>query len=135
MIDPLAFVWAGMVLGVSFLATPIKFRAASLTLPVALDVGRATFHAFQKVEWMLAGLLTAAVAHSQLNGDGLPTVDWAFFGIAIAIVLLQTFWLIPKLDVRVAATIAGEDLERSHLHTGFAALEALKVLALITIGV
>lgn len=135
MIGPLAFVWAGMVLGVSFLATPIKFRAASLTLPVALDVGRATFHAFQKVEWVLAALVTAVVVRSQLNGDGLPTVDWAFLGITLAIVLLQTFWLIPRLDVRVAATIAGEDLERSHLHTMFAGLEAVKALALVIVGV
>lgn len=34
---PVALVWAGMVLGVSFLATPAKFLAPSLPRPVALD--------------------------------------------------------------------------------------------------
>lgn len=35
----LAVLWAGLLLGVSFLATPVKFLAPSLSLPVALDVG------------------------------------------------------------------------------------------------
>ena len=30
--------WAGLVLGVSFLSARAKFRAPSITLPVALDV-------------------------------------------------------------------------------------------------
>lgn len=34
-----ALFWAGMLAGVSFLATPVKFEAASLSLPVALEVG------------------------------------------------------------------------------------------------
>ena len=50
MIRFIAYVWLGLVLGVSFLATPVKFRAKSLTRPVALDVGRTTFHAFGKLE-------------------------------------------------------------------------------------
>ena len=54
MIRFIAYVWLGLVLGVSFLATPIKFRAKSLTRPVALDVGRTTFHAFGKLEWLLS---------------------------------------------------------------------------------
>src|SRR5690606_35153067 len=45
----LAFVtllWLGLLLGVSFLATPVKFAAPTLTLAVALDVGRVTFGLF-----------------------------------------------------------------------------------------
>lgn len=33
-------VWAGMVIGISFLEAPVKFMAPSLTRPVGLDVGR-----------------------------------------------------------------------------------------------
>ncbi len=50
----LALLWIGLLIGVSFLATPAKFLAASLTLPVALDVGRHTFAIFNRVEWLLA---------------------------------------------------------------------------------
>ena len=45
-----ALFWAGFLAGVSFLATPIKFTAPRLALPVALDVGRVTFAALNKVE-------------------------------------------------------------------------------------
>jgi hypothetical protein len=37
------FLWAGMLLGVSFIATPAKFLAPSLPLAQALDVGRSSF--------------------------------------------------------------------------------------------
>jgi hypothetical protein len=43
-----AILWLGLLLGVSFLATPAKFLAPSLALPVALDVGRHTFAVFNK---------------------------------------------------------------------------------------
>ncbi|MCY3850111.1 MAG: hypothetical protein OXF75_04820 [Acidimicrobiaceae bacterium] len=36
------------------MATPIKLRAKSSTQPVALGVGRTTFHAFGKLEWVLS---------------------------------------------------------------------------------
>jgi hypothetical protein len=35
----LIMLWAGVLIGVSFLAAPAKFNAATLTLPVAMDVG------------------------------------------------------------------------------------------------
>lgn len=50
-----ALVWAGMVLGVSFLATAAKFLVPSLPRPVALDVGRHTFQVFGWVEMALTG--------------------------------------------------------------------------------
>jgi hypothetical protein len=55
----LALVWAGMLIGISFLATPAKFLAPSLALPVALDVGRLTFGLFSLVEIVFAFLLLA----------------------------------------------------------------------------
>ena len=67
------FVWAGMVLGISFLETPVKFTAPSVTLPIGLDVGRHVFGAFNKVEivatllicGLLIGMRPQRVAPSQ----------------------------------------------------------------------
>lgn len=42
-----SLVWAGMIVGVSGLATPAKFVAPSLNLPIALEVGRVTFQVFR----------------------------------------------------------------------------------------
>jgi hypothetical protein len=52
-VSPLLFVWSGLLIGVSFVATPAKFLAPSLQLPQALDVGRWTFHVLTLMEWTL----------------------------------------------------------------------------------
>jgi hypothetical protein len=46
----LLLLWAGVVIGVSFLAAPAKFAAPSLSLPVAMDVGRQEFGTLNLVE-------------------------------------------------------------------------------------
>ncbi len=126
-----AYVWLGLVLGVSFLATPIKFRAESLTLPVALDVGRTTFHAFGKLEWALTIALILLSVRARANFEPL---DWMLVGLVAAIVIAQAVWLIPRLDLRVAAIIDGETLPSSHLHTVYAGAEFAKALLLLLIG-
>jgi hypothetical protein len=57
----LASAWAGFLVGLSFLAMPVKFMAPSLTLPVALDVGRQTFFVFNRSEIMLPLLMLLLV--------------------------------------------------------------------------
>lgn len=132
MIRFVAFVWLGLVLGVSFVATPAKFRAQSLTLPVALDVGRATFHAFGIVEWVMAAVLAASAVWAR---TALRPTDWALMSLVAVIVLVQAVWLIPHLDIRVAAVIAGDPLPRSHLHSLYVGVEVIKALALFAIGI
>ena len=131
MIRFIACVWFGLVLGVSFLATPIKFRAKSLTRPVALDVGRTTFHAFGKLEWALSVALVVITIRVR---SSLEPVDWLLIALVLVIVVGQTLWLIPRLDVRVEAVIAGEELPRSHLHSVYAGAEFAKALALLLLG-
>lgn len=127
----LAFVWFGLVLGVSFLATPVKFRAKSLTRPVALDVGRTTFHAFGKLEWFLSVVLIVVTV---LNRSALEPVDWFLVALVLVVVGVQTLWLIPRLDVRVQAIIDGEEPPRSHLHSVYAGAEVAKAVALLLLG-
>jgi len=43
--------WSGLILGVSFIATPVKFMAQNLTMPVAMEIGKVTFRLFNKLEW------------------------------------------------------------------------------------
>lgn len=133
MIRLIAYMWLGMVLGVSFLATPIKFTAKSLTMPVALDVGRATFHAFGKVEWLLSiAMIVGAIRIGQ--GDGLDAIDYTLIAAVLIIVAAQQLWLIPRLDLRVAAIIAGETLPPSPLHKIYAGSEFGKGLLLLLVG-
>jgi hypothetical protein len=41
------FVWLGVVLAISFLETPLKFRAPGITVPLGLGVGRLVFRALR----------------------------------------------------------------------------------------
>ena len=126
----IACCWIGLVLGVSFLATVAKFNAPSLTLPVALDVGRHTFAPLARVEWALALLLAA----STVLGTPTPFRLAAFAAIA-AILLAQALWLLPALDARVEAIIGGGTPPPSSLHVVFVAAEAVKLLLLLSLAV
>jgi len=59
-----AFVWLGMVLAISFLETPLKFRAPGITVPLGLGIGRLVFRALNTVEVVLAAaLITSLLTH------------------------------------------------------------------------
>lgn len=125
-----ALIWAGMLIGVTGLATPVKFEAQSLTLPVALDVGRTTFHALNRVEWGLAALLGVLLLLSR--SIGLPLVLLIAAG---GILLAQTAWLLPVLDTRVAAIIAGTSPPPSYHHVLYGVTEVAKLLILLGLAV
>ncbi|MBN9565074.1 MAG: hypothetical protein J0G29_03125 [Alphaproteobacteria bacterium] len=117
----LFLIWLGIVLGMSFLATPVKFQAPHLTLPVALEVGKVTFHLLHKVEW---GLFALAVIMAYLTQISKKT----YLGILIlvAILLVQNFWLIPILDLRIDSIVAGITPEPGHFHLFYIISEVFK---------
>ncbi len=127
-----SLVWFGAVIGHSFIATPAKFAATSLTRPVAFDVGRATFAVFSIVEWVLCALLVIAAAAASLK-------HWRSIALAsivalVAIVALQGFWLLPGLNARAAAVIAGSPLPPSMHHAAYATLELSKMALLALVA-
>ena len=126
----IALIWFGMLIGVSFLATPVKFVVQDLSLATALQVGQATFGLFTKIEW---GLAAALVATSAFGWRTRPLV----LGLAVALtasVIVQALWLLPALDARVAAIVAGEAPPPSSHHTLYAGLEAVKAVMLAVLA-
>lgn len=126
----IALIWFGMLIGVSFLATPVKFVVQDLSLATALQVGQATFGLFTKVEW---GLAAALVAASAFGGRTRPLVLALALFLVIS-VIAQAAWLLPALDVRVAAIVAGETPSPSAHHAIYAGLEAAKALMLAVLA-
>jgi len=121
--------WLGILVGVAFLATPAKFLAPSLTLPVALDVGRWTFAIFNKIEWALCVALLLAVL--------IGVRSWAAIiaaAIAVVVVAVETLWLLPLLDRRVGQIIAGVDPVSSNHHNLYIMLDSIKLLALAIVA-
>ena len=109
----IALIWLGMLIGVSFLATPVKFVVHDLSLPVALQVGQATFALFARVEWVLAAGLRLR--------SGRRAACCLAFAVFIAAALAQAVWLLPALDARIAEIVAGGAPPPSPHHTFYAA--------------
>jgi hypothetical protein len=64
------FIWAGLLIGVSFVATPAKFLAPSLALAQALDVGRWTFYVLAWIEWGFVSVVAALLVTTRQPGRG-----------------------------------------------------------------
>lgn len=130
LLQGLSFVWAGLVLGISFLEAPVKFTAPTLTRAAGLDVGRHVFRALNRVEVGAAGgllvLLLAATASTALLALGAAV---------LLIVAVQTLWLLPILREQATAIIEG-DVENTggYAHLGYVVLEAAKGAALGALG-
>ncbi|MER6328733.1 hypothetical protein ACF09H_33370 [Streptomyces sp. NPDC014983] len=126
----ITFVWLGMVLAISFLEAPLKFRAPGVTVPVGLGIGRLVFRALNTVEAVFAVVVVVAVAL-----HGAPAAITGLTAAAAVLLLAQLAAVRPYLNRRSDRVLAGEDLPRSHSHLWYVALELLKVAALLALGV
>ncbi|WP_063036968.1 hypothetical protein [Nocardia grenadensis] len=122
--------WLGMVLAISFLEAPLKFRAPGVTTELGLAIGRLVFRALNTVEVVLAAvLLVAAVV---LAPAGAVRV---WLAIAVVILVVQLAAVRPPLSRRSGRVLAGEKLPRSTAHYWYIGLEIAKVIALIGLAV
>ena len=127
------FVWLGMVLAISFLEAPLKFRAPGVTIPLGLGIGRLVFRALNMCEVVLAAvaLVSAFLGHA-------PTGALIALGIAVVALGAQVLGVRPALMRRSDAVLADAtvaDSGRSHAHLVYVGFEAAKVVALLVSGV
>ncbi|WP_420714691.1 hypothetical protein [Mycobacterium sp. Aquia_213] len=124
------FVWLGMVLAISFLEAPLKFRAPNVTLQIGLGIGRLVFRALNTVEVAFAIVTLAVVV------DGpMPMRIGVAFAVAYAMLAIQLIAVRPKLTQRSDQVLAGLDAPRSRAHYAYVGLEVVKVVALIVAGI
>ncbi|MFI0516633.1 hypothetical protein ACH3Y9_01830 [Streptomyces sp. WSLK1-5] len=124
------FVWLGMVLAISFLEAPLKFRAPGVTVQLGLGIGRLVFRALNLVESVLAVAVVVLVA---VGGASAGVLAWT---VAVMVLLVGQLAVVrPRLNRRSDRVLAGEDLPRSRGHLVYVAFEIAKVLALIGLGV
>ncbi|MBT2558686.1 hypothetical protein J7E24_12885 [Hymenobacter sp. ISL-91] len=118
--------WAGLVAGISFLEAPLKFTAPGITVPLGLGIGRLVFQALNKVEIGLAVLAIVAAFRLKVPANlVLP------LGLLAAVLAAQTLWLLPALDVRALALLAGRTPPASDLHHIYIGAEVFKLLLLL----
>ncbi|TWV53909.1 hypothetical protein FRZ03_08045 [Streptomyces misionensis] len=124
------FVWLGMVLAISFLEAPLKFRAPGVTIPIGLGIGRLVFRALNSVEAVFAVVVIVAVA---AHGAAAWIIGLA--AAAAVFLLAQLAAVRPSLNRRSDRVLAGAELPRSRSHLWYVALELLKVSALLALGI
>ena len=126
----LTFSWLGMVLAISFLEAPLKFRAPGVTLQIGLSIGRMVFRALNTVEVLIAVGIAIALGLSDPR-MGIVVI----FAIAFGALIIQLAGVRPRLTRRSDAVLAGENAPRSHAHYVYVAFEVVKLVALIVGGI
>ena len=125
------FIWFALVLGLAFIEAPLKFQAPGITLPLGLGIGRLVFSVLNKIEIALAGMMLISLFLER------PKRGWGvyLFGIAAAILVLETAWLLPLLDARAEQVISGTSQPYSYTHVVYIAFDAVKMLLVFALGV
>ena len=124
------WIWLGMVLAISFLEAPLKFRAPGVDLRTGLVIGRLVFRALNAVEVVLALVLAVCLA---AGGPGVATVAAALT--AVAVLAAQLLVVRPGLNRRSEQVLAGREGPRSHAHVWYVGPELAKVAALVVTGI
>ena len=126
----LTFIWLGMVLAISFLEAPLKFRAPGVTLQIGLGIGRLVFRALNTAEVLIAVGIAIALG---LSNPRIGIV--VIFAIAFGALIIQLAGVRPRLTRRSDAVLAGENAPRSHAHYVYVAFEVVKLVALMVGGI
>ena len=121
-------VWTGMILGISFLEAPLKFQAPNITLILGLGIGKIVFTALNKVEMIFSVLLIGWLVF-QFKNVNTPTL--IILTSLIFLIVVQSFWLLPILNVRVDNLLSGIEVAKSNHHFYYVAFEISKVGLLI----
>ena len=120
-------IWIGMVLGISFLEAPLKFRAPNITLPLGLGIGKLVFSALNKVEIAFSLILLFVLAQ-QFDILTLSVKITLLF--IVAVVMIQSWWLLPILDHRIDQIVAGNEVPKTNHHFYYVFFEVLKLIGL-----
>lgn len=126
----IVWVWLGMVLAISFIEAPLKFRVPELELRTGLAIGRLVFRALNTAECLWVAIIAVCLVIDR------PAPDVVILTVVAGAVLLVQLGVVrPALTRRSDQVLAGEDAPRSTSHRWYIGLEVVKVAALIALGV
>lgn len=128
-VGAIAFLWLGMVLALSFLEAPLKFRAPGITVQLGLGIGRLVFAALNRIEVALLLVVTTSL----LIASGPATAIWADVLLAV-LLAVQVLAVKPALSRRSEHVLAGERPTPSPAHLTYIGLECCKLLLLLALG-
>ena len=123
--------WLGFVLSISFMEAWLKFMAEGVTQTIGLSIGKLVFGVLNKIEFFFISMLIISMFKTRLFSKNkmLRNLLISLF----AILLLQTFHLLPTLNLRVNMILKGIEPSASYFHFYYIFLELLKVACLCII--
>lgn len=124
------FIWFGLLAGISFVETPLKFQAPGVTVPIGLSIGRLVFFALNKIEIILAILMLISFVKAKPKNK----IASAAFRTVVVLLFLETVWLLPFLDARAVSVVNGETVPPSILHFVYIVFDAIKLVLLFVFG-
>jgi len=127
----ITFIWVGFIGAISFMEAWLKFRAPGIDTALGLGIGQLVFNALNKVEITSAVLI--ALLSIASKEKKIIRVQGLFY-VAVAILVLQSVWLLPALDTRANLIRDGVVLGKSKLHLWYVLVEIVKITCLILFG-
>lgn len=120
--------WLGLMLSISFLETPLKFQVPSMTLPVALELGKLMFGVSTNIQLLLAGAVTL---NFLLVKRYLTAGIIISYILLVILLLLEKFWMLPILNVRADMLASGKAVQPTSLHDYFIYAEVGKLILIV----
>lgn len=125
----LPLLWVGLVIGISFIATPAKFRAGPMDGALSLAISVVTFAWAHAVEAGFAATLALVFLVARVGA-----ARWALLAVAVVALALEMAWVLPGFQGSSGMIPGLPLLVSRQLHMVFAVLEGLKMLALIALA-
>jgi len=119
--------WLGMLLGISFMEAPLKFKAPKMTMEIAIGLGQLVFRTLNKVEIVFSSLLIILLF---ITRKQLDLITITFLIIIVVVIIIQSLWFLPALDARATAVINGSLPQGPSYHTAYVLCEITKVVLL-----
>ncbi len=121
-----ALLWAGLIIGVSFVASSARFLAPDLSLPIALQIGVVTFGVLQKINW---GALLISALLAWLSGTRTAKGLWLLL---LGMELFLDSLVLPVLSARAALYMGSTPLPPGTWHhAAYGITEVARVLVLL----
>lgn len=123
-------IWLGMVLAISFMEAPLKFRAPGITRELGVGIGRLVFGALNRVETVLSLIIVVTL----VTWPDVPGLQVTVCVLPIAALAAQLIGVRPLLRRQSDRFVAGErsSADGKRLHIAYVVLECVKVIALIS---
>ena len=126
------FMWIGFVGAISFMEAWLKFQAPGIDVPLGLGIGKLVFRALTIMEWVF---VLCIINEFLFKRSKFFSRNKLTFFVAVGIVLLQTVWLLPVLNIRAEMVIAGQNPGESILHFIYVGFEIIKLICLFLFGI